>query len=200
MNFDAQAAGWDTQRRRTRAEALSRVVREKWGARPERALDFGCGTGLLTFELFPYVGEIAGYDTSAEMEGAFRAKIGETGAENVRFMARDELEGETFDAIFSSMVMHHIRDVDATLRLLRGLLGPGGRLVWLDLDEDDGTFHKNEPDFDGHHGFGRDEVRALLSRAGFRDATVETAYEGVRKVDGVPMNYSIFVATAVNYF
>lgn len=196
MNFDEQAAAWDTRRRQTRAKALAEIVRAHWGERPEKALDFGCGTGLLTFELFPFAGEIAGYDTSAEMGGMFQRKIGETGAKNVRFLTEAALAGERFDAVFSSMVLHHIKDTGATLDRLKGLLKPGGCFVWLDIDEDDGTFHKDEPDFDGHDGFARDEIRALLSEAGFRDIAVDTAYEGVREVDGASMNYSIFVATA----
>jgi ubiquinone/menaquinone biosynthesis C-methylase UbiE len=114
----------------------------------------------------------------------------------VRLLTEEALADERFDAVFSSMVLHHIRDTGATLKMLKGLLKPGGRFLWLDLDEDDGTFHKNEPDFDGHNGFDRGEVRALLSEAGFREITVETAYEGVREIDGVKMNYSIFAAVA----
>ena len=196
MNFNEQAPVWDTRRRQTRAKVLAEAVRARWGEHPESVLDFGCGTGLLTFELFPFAGEIAGYDTSEEMGNEFKRKIGETGAAKVRLLTEEALASERFDAVFSSMVLHHIRDTGATLKMLKGLLKPGGRFLWLDLDEDDGTFHKNEPDFDGHNGFDRREVRALLSEAGFRDIAVETVYEGVREIDGVKMNYSIFAAVA----
>jgi ubiquinone/menaquinone biosynthesis C-methylase UbiE len=196
MDFDSQAAIWDTQRRRARAKALAGVIRQSWGERPEKALDFGCGTGLLTFELFPFAGEIAGYDASDGMGNMFRLKMEAAGAKNVRFLTESEMERERFDVIFSSMVLHHIRDVGFAIRRLRALLAPGGRFVWIDIDKDDGTFHRDEPDFDGHDGFERDEARALLSDAGFRDVTVKTAYEGVRDVGGVETSYSMFVAVA----
>jgi ubiquinone/menaquinone biosynthesis C-methylase UbiE len=196
MDFDSQAAIWDTQRRRARAKALAGVIRESWGERPEKALDFGCGTGLLTFELFPFAGEIAGYDASDGMGNMFCLKMEEAGAKNVRFLTESEMERERFDVVFSSMVLHHIRDVGFAIRRLRALLAPGGRFVWIDIDKDDGTFHRDEPDFDGHDGFERDEARALLSDAGFRDVTVKTAYEGVRDVGGVGTSYSMFVAVA----
>ncbi len=196
MNFDKEARNWDTQRRRTRAETLAQVVRENWGETPQKALDFGCGTGLLTFELYPCAGEIAGFDPSREMGDAFRAKIAETGAQNVRFLTADEMAAEQYDAIFSSMVFHHIRDVDAALVRIKALLNPNGRFVWLDLDEDDGTFHQNEPDFDGHNGFSRSYVRTALAAAGFTNITVEDAYAGGRTMNGVDMNYTVFVAVA----
>jgi len=42
-----------------------------------KVLDFGCGTGLLSFFLQPYVGEITGIDTSKGMIEVFDKKIKE---------------------------------------------------------------------------------------------------------------------------
>jgi Predicted methyltransferase (contains TPR repeat) len=40
-----------------------------------KVLDFGCGTGLLSFFLQPYVGEITGIDTSKGMIEVFDKKL-----------------------------------------------------------------------------------------------------------------------------
>lgn len=195
MIFDEMARGWDTRRRGERAAVLAEKIRAAMGVR-ETALDFGCGTGLLTFPLAPYVEVIYGHDTSIEMRGMFLEKIAASGAGNVRFLGAEELDGHRFDAIFTSMVMHHIRDYRAKLARLKGLLNPGGVFLWIDLDPEGGAFHKGEPGFDGHDGFDRGEVRAALLGCGFRAVSIETAYEGVKIVDGADVPYTLFLAAA----
>jgi hypothetical protein len=68
------------------------------------------------------------------------------------------------------MAFHHVRDVDALLQSVAGLLVDGGRLAVADLDEDpDGAFHADKAGFDGHHGFDRQRLAEQLAGAGFAD-------------------------------
>lgn len=196
MYFDDVALTWDDSRRCERAQALSCAIRAAWGGAPKEVLDFGCGTGLLTFALSPYAAAIYGYDTSAEMQNIFRSKLDLYQTKNVRLLSGEEMRERAFDVIFSSMVFHHIPDVRAELLGLRRLLAQGGRLMLIDLDKDDGAFHRNEPGFNGHNGFDRNELRGVLESCGFREVSVSTVYEGVRQMGGDPVAYSLFMATA----
>ena len=61
-HFDQSAATWDSEPRRI---ALMQAVGEAilWEARPTRefnALDYGCGTGLVSLFLLPYVRSVTG--------------------------------------------------------------------------------------------------------------------------------------------
>jgi ubiquinone/menaquinone biosynthesis C-methylase UbiE len=163
---------------------------------PKEALDFGCGTGLLTFALSPYAATIYGYDPSSEMQRIFRSKLDAYQTKNVRLISGEEMKERTFDVIFSSMVFHHIGDIIAELLGLRRLLAPDGRLMLIDLDKDDGAFHRHEPGFNGHNGFERNELRRVLESCGFHEVSISTVYEGVRQIGNDPVEYSLFMATA----
>ena len=68
-HFDRAAATWDlTDRRVVLAHAVAQAIAARVPlARTQSVLDFGCGTGLVTFELGPRVGSITGADTSPGM-------------------------------------------------------------------------------------------------------------------------------------
>ncbi|MDD9205339.1 methyltransferase domain-containing protein [Georgenia sp. 10Sc9-8] len=97
---------------------------------------------------------------------------------------------ETFDLIVTSLVLHHVRQLEQVLRRFAEFLVPGGYLCIADLDREDGTFHA--PDFDGHHGFSRSEVAAQLVGVGLSEVSVQDCTELVK--DGV--TYSVFPAVA----
>ena len=195
-NFDAAALTWDNPSRCERAIALAEAVRDAWGASPKTVLDFGCGTGLLSFALRSHAAEISGYDPSAEMGRIFETKRALYKADNVRLVSEAQMRSQTYDVIVSAMVLHHIKDVRATVEGIARMLAPGGRFLLIDLDEEDGSFHASEPGFEGHNGFSRSEVKEILERAGFREISVRTAYQAERTMDGRSVPYSLFMAVA----
>lgn len=196
MYFDDAARIWDNQSRCERAQVLASAIREAWGGAPNAVLDFGCGTGLLTFALCPYAAAIYGYDSSVGMREVFASKLELYQVQNVRFLTEEEMKGHTFDVIFTSMVFHHIPDITAELTGLRRLLAPDGRLILIDLDKEDGSFHRNDPGFNGHNGFDRDEMRRVLESCGFHEVSIQTVYQGIRSVEGSDTEYSLFMAMA----
>ncbi len=196
MHFDEMAMTWDTQKRWERAQMLSAAIKDSWSDTPKAVLDFGCGTGLLTFALAPYAGAVYGYDTSTEMQRVFQEKQNSDPSKNVQFVTVEAMESMAYDVIFSSMVLHHIPNINATISGLKRLLAPNGVFLWIDLDAEDGTFHKNEPDFRGHNGFSRHEVQRTLQNCGFSEVNIKNVYEGEKAIDGKPMAYSLFLAAA----
>ena len=196
MNFDDAARRWDTPMRRERAEILASQIRSAWRGRPDSVLDYGCGSGLIAFNLRSHAGMVYGYDASREMGRVFQEKREALHADNVRLLTEEETRLLTYDVVVSSMVMHHIPDVGAEIAGLKRLLKPDGRAIWVDLDADDGSFHADDPGFDGHNGFDRDEVRRVLTGCGFESVNVRTIFEGEKIVNGKAVPYSLFMAVA----
>ena len=197
MSFDNAAPNWDSPERIERAHALAASILRKLGNTPFRtALEFGCGTGLISFLLQERFERIYCVDSSEGMLSVLRKKIEMTGAKNIvpsdtGLLAQKEF-ADTFDVVYSSMVFHHIMDIEAQLRALYPLLKPGGLLITIDLDKDDGSFHRAEPDFNGHNGFDRKALSEWMQGSGFSDVQFETVYEG--KKGGHP--YSLFLCRA----
>jgi SAM-dependent methyltransferase len=100
------------------------------------------------------------------------------------------LPDERFDLIVTVLTLHHLPHVEPVLSNFATLLADGGRLAIVDLDEEDGSFHKDG--FDGHHGFDHAALAEQLDRAGFTDIAFEPCHQIVR--DG--RTYPLFLATA----
>lgn len=196
MYFDEAARAWDDDMRRERAKVLANAILDTWREAPGKVLDFGCGSGLIAFSLSPRARMVYGYDPSPGMAQVFTEKCEAYSAGNVRFVTADEMRDDRYDAIISSMVLHHVRDVGVEISGLKQLLAPGGRFYWIDLDEDDGTFHIDEPDFNGHNGFKRYDVFGILKDCGFREMSIRTVFKGEKLVSSGPHAYSLFMAMA----
>lgn len=194
MSFDDAALHWDTPERIERASKLAASILHAVGDAPkDTALEFGCGTGLLSFALREHFQRIDCVDASEGMLYVLRQKIETAGASNIvasdsGLLAQKEYAG-AFDVIYSSMVFHHITDVEAQLRTLSPLLKPNGLLITIDLDKEDGSFHRAEPDFNGHNGFDRTRFAKWMRGCGFSDVQFKTAYAG-KKGD---LPYSLFL-------
>ncbi|MBI2354562.1 MAG: class I SAM-dependent methyltransferase [Deltaproteobacteria bacterium] len=194
-NFDAAAAAWDEEPRRVKlageiAAAISAALPLSAAL---DALDFGCGTGLVTLRLAPYLGSIVGVDSSQGMVDRLNAKIQALGCTNARALRldleKDELPEGRFHLIASAMTLHHILEV-VPLKLLRGLLHPGGWIALADLDAEDGSFHD---DLTGvfHYGFNRESMEFMLRTAGFKEIVFCEAIRTVKGKQVYPVNPTI---------
>ena len=94
----------------------------------DRALDVGCGEGILTRQLGAVVPDVTGIDLD---EPSIRLAR-EQAAGGIEFVVGDvltyEFEPGSFDFIASVATLHHI-GVEVGLRRMRDLLRPGGTLV-----------------------------------------------------------------------
>ncbi len=100
--------------------------------RRDRALDVGCGTGMLALELAEHFGSVLGVDCSAPMLAIARRLRARDGIEYRQLDARDLSLGERFDLITSHTTFHHVEDVGGLLERLKMLLRPGGRMIIVD--------------------------------------------------------------------
>ncbi|MEW2437156.1 class I SAM-dependent methyltransferase [Streptomyces caniferus] len=101
-----------------------------------RALDVGCGDGLLVRRLAGRIGEVTGVDRSTAMVRLARERS--TQVPNAAFVeadfmtADDALAPGGYDLVTAVAVVHHLDFVAATHRMA-DLLAPGGRLVVIGL-------------------------------------------------------------------
>lgn len=109
------------------------VVRRLPGRR-RRALDVGCGTGLLVERLRRHVTEVVGVDPDATMAAAARARCAGDPAVTVRHAALADVTGEdgSFDVVTMVAVLHHL-PLEPALEHAGRLLAPGGRLLVVGL-------------------------------------------------------------------
>ena len=181
INFDERARDWDSdpmkvERARVVADAIRAAIPLPAGI---KALEYGCGTGLLSFALQPYLSSITLADTSQGMLDVLAEKIKAAGVMNM-FPARldlgtDPLPVARYQLIYSLMTLHHISDTERVLRNTFALLEPGGHLCIADLEKEDGSFHGAQVT-DVHHGFDRGQLQAQIGAAGFQKIAFSRPY------------------------
>ncbi|MDR3394442.1 MAG: class I SAM-dependent methyltransferase, partial [Parasulfuritortus sp.] len=139
-HFDNKAREWDSNPVfQDRAHKIADAIHAAVPLKPSMtALDYGCGTGLLSFPLKDELGRITLKDTSAGMLDVLREKIAEQGVTNMTVkqtdLTCDPLPDERYDLIYSSMTLHHIPNTEHILEVFHTLLNPGGVLCIADLE------------------------------------------------------------------
>ena len=105
--------------------AVARAIEEVLDLHPRmNALDVGGGTGRLSILLADRVGSAVVTDPSAGMVRVARERIEEAGlSDRLRAvqadLTTDRLDG-SYDVAWSSMALHHVRDLDGLLRSVAG--------------------------------------------------------------------------------
>ena len=116
-HFDSKARQWDDnpvfrERGLKIAEAIRQTVPLH---RQMSALDYGCGTGLLSFPLKDELGAILMADSSGGMLEVVNEKIAALGVSNMTTLQLDLLAdpppAQRFDLIVTSMTLHHVPDI-----------------------------------------------------------------------------------------
>ncbi len=199
-HFDSKARQWDDNPLfRDRGLKIAEAIRTSVPLhRHMSALDYGCGTGLLSFPLRDELGSILMADSSSGMLDVVNEKIAAQGVRNMTTMKidlhSDPHPEQRFDLIVTSMTLHHVPDTDHILHVFHDLLNPGGYLCIADLDQEDGSFHG--PEIDVHHGFDRAELSRQAKQAGFDDARFQTVFSIAKEHTSGTRDYPVFLMTA----
>jgi len=200
-NFDERAKDWDSDPKKVeRARAVAEAIRSAIPLSTDMsALEYGCGTGLLSFALQSDLGQIDLADTSQGMLDVLAEKISASGVTNMRpkrlDLSTDPLPADRFDLTYSLMTLHHIEDAKGILKKFHALLNPSGTLVIADLDKEDGSFH-TDGTTDVHLGFERSELQKWVEEAGFTDVRFSTAFEIKKKIGDAEKTFPVFLLTA----
>ncbi len=199
-HFDTNARRWDENPVfQERGRQMARAIRSGVHLHPGMsALDYGCGTGLLSFPLKDTLGHITLADSSEGMLAVLREKIAAQGVGHMEALRMDLMTDPAperrYDIIYTAMTLHHIPDTRRILDVFHHLLTPGGTLCVADLDLEDGSFHG--PGLEVHPGFDREALADLCLRQGFRDIQFETVFEIVKERNDGTRNYPVFMMRA----
>lgn len=221
--FNAEAAAWDSNPDVRRASecasqallaahplllpAEDRAGRSSGGL---EVLEIGCGTGLLSVLMAPYVRSILAVDAAAGMIEALKAKLeGLEGAdgeaargviqpmcilledpEDPRLPPGPGGKRQKFDLILSHLTLHHIPDPKPLLTTMYGCLKPGGQVALTDFEDfgpEARKFHPEAKMFGvERHGIKADWFAGLMKEVGFEDVDVTPAWTMDKEVERFP--------------
>ncbi len=174
--FDKLAAQWDSKPMRVEI-AMSFINHIKSTIDCDISkfsmLDYGCGSGLISFGFAACIDSITGMDYSSGMVNKYNNKAKELGFEHLlaqKHNINDEiLELNKYNLIATNMTMHHIQDIENFIKVLKDSLSNDGYLYISDLVKEDGKFHSMGNNDVEHLGFDNETIYKVFENYGFKD-------------------------------
>ena len=77
------------------------------------------------------------------------------------------------------IILHHVVDLETAAQKFSKLVVDNGFICIVDLIEEDGTFHKDDSDFNGHNGFSTEYS--------------DIFYKDIKIVEGKDFEYALFI-------
>jgi len=199
MSFDLKAKDWDLDPSKVeRAQLMAERIQALVSIPPQaRALEFGCGTGLVSFCMYQAFGSIHMADTSAGMLEVLSQKIANHGITHMHpvqiDLTSEKMQVQDFDMIYTMLTMHHVYELEKAMQEFASMLKPGGKLCIADLVTEDGSFHASDMHFDGHLGFSREQVEQLYTQAGLQIEHYEVFHTISRTHGTTTQHYPLFL-------
>ncbi|MEP6785000.1 MAG: bifunctional 2-polyprenyl-6-hydroxyphenol methylase/3-demethylubiquinol 3-O-methyltransferase UbiG [Sphingomonadales bacterium] len=178
----------------------------------KRALDMGCGAGLLAEPLARLGASVTAVDAAPENIAAARVHADAMGL-NIDYRAGDTgaVAGETFDLVTSLEVIEHVGDSAAFLAGLCGALSGGGLMIlstpnrtqfsrFAMIGVGEGLGHIPRGTHDWEKFIMPDELTAMLTDAGMRAIDVQgfgwDPLRGARLTDDLKLDYFVSAVRA----
>lgn len=193
-HFDARAKDWDKAKERVDAtQSIADAIAQRYSFHKEmEVLDFGVGTGLLGFDVAPRVKRVYGVDTSKKMLEEVEAK--NTPEIFIETILQDIVQTplqKSFDALISSMTLHHIEDLQKFFSTIYKNINAGGFIAIADLEKEDGTFHSDNSGV-YHFGFEEEHLVSIVKKCGFKDIS----FERINTIKKPHRDFGIFLLSA----
>jgi ubiquinone/menaquinone biosynthesis C-methylase UbiE len=200
--FDERARIWDSNPANwERSQAIAQKIQQNIQLTPDMVvMEYGAGTGILSFFLKDAVKEITLMDSSKEMVKVMQEKIQTEKVAHLKplffNLEASDYKDQRFDLIVCQMVMHHVNDTRMIIHKFYQLLNEGGHLVIAELYLEDGSFHGEG--FEGHLGFDPEQLAGQLSEAGFKDISHEPCFVMKKQTQQHGLKeFPIFILTAI---
>ena len=193
--FEKKSKSWDMKSNRVQnAKSIAELIIENIDLEKNmRLMDFGAGTGLLSYFIAPHVDTIVAVDNSPSMLEKFREKSAEFACKTEVLevdLSTKDIE-QKFDGIISSMTIHHLEDTKKLFQKFYDMLEMDGFIAIADLDSEDGTFHSdNRGVF--HFGFERETLENIAKEVGFKNISFQLANE----INKPQQNFTVFLLLA----
>jgi predicted TPR repeat methyltransferase len=193
-HFDKKAKDWDKGATRVNGTlTIAEAIASRYNFHNEmEVLDFGVGTGLLGFEIAKKVKKVYGVDTSTQM----LEKVKEKNSEELSIepilqdIIQTPLE-KCFDALVSSMTLHHIEDLELFFSTIYNNIKEDGFIAIADLELEDGTFHSDNTGV-FHFGFEEELLLNVAQKCGFKDVV----FENINTINKPHKDFGVFLLTA----
>ena len=184
--FEILASSWDSKPQRVKgAMSFASKVKEFLPSDISsfNVLDYGCGTGLVSFCFSDDVKSIDGLDNSTSMIEVYNEKSNKIGMKNIKGFVHNineqDLQKEKYDLIVTNMTMHHIKNTQDFISKLTYSLKPNGYLAIADLKIEDGKFHSDNTGVE-HFGFEFDKVTEYFKNNNLQDIKYDL-FESINK-------------------
>jgi len=194
--FKEKAKSWDMNSKIVQnAKAIAELIVKNINLNKDmEIIDFGAGTGLLSYCIAPYVSKITAIDNSPAMLLEFQSKCDDFSCKTEvleKDLSVEEISGK-FDGIISSMTIHHLEDITALFAKFNHMLKKGGFIAIADLDSEDGSFHSDNTGVH-HYGFNREVLEKIAKETGFEEIRFDLA----STINKPHQTFTVFLLTAV---
>ena len=193
--FAEKSKSWDMNSKRVQnAKSIAELIVKNINLKNTmEIMDFGAGTGLLSFFVSQKVAKVVAVDNSPSMLAEFEKKSREFASQTEVLscdLSVDTID-RNFDGIISSMTIHHLEDTHALFSKFYEMLDKDGFIAIADLDVEDGSFHSDNTGV-YHYGFDREKLENIATKIGFKNICFETA----SKIEKPHQTFTVFLMTA----
>ena len=200
MSFDDKAMQWDDDPQKIKrsqhiADGIINIIKDRSKL---KALEFGAGTGALSFLLKDYCDSVTLVDSSDGMLDVLNSKIKTHGIKNFFPQNIDLLNDNTtdnwkFDIIYTAMTMHHIENLEFIISKFSTLLNNNGLLFIADLCAEDGNFHQGINEGVFHNGIDIDELSPVFEKYNLSRIDYRIVFQVSRNIDDKIIDYPVFL-------
>lgn len=184
-SFDNQAEEYNKFEFIIKKEYIEKIINAGYPYKNKKALDLGCGTGMLAIETAKYAKEVYALDISKAMTEKLKKDCIEKKINNIIAVEGDahnlQFEDNTFDTVITRLAVHHFANPHIIFSEIKRVLKNFGEVILVDIvaseDKEEAilqdTFNKIR-DFSHNRFYTLNEIKKFLKDNSFIEAKIQT--------------------------